>query len=585
LKEGSTGIPVVPQIRQTCTFGPFSLMGAKPNMGEKPSRADVTVPTMSKNRYEVIGNLGCGATSRVDKARDTILGRTVALKTLVHSFGAATEQKQFLREAQIVSQLSHPSIINLYDVGIEEGNVAYLVMEYVTGKTLQQVLLESPIPFPRACAWAADLAGALARAHRAGIIHGDVKPANVLVTDDGNVKLGDFGIARFATQVSGSGHMMGTPAYLSPEQIRGEPQNTRSDLFSLGIVLYQMVTGVAPFEGSSVSAVCAQILSAEPIPPTQRNPALPAGIDHVILRSLAKSPAGRYPSAESLAASLYPFARLAPGAAEPQPRPPVSSKRSWLTRPMQPSELWVAVAVALVAVCSVPVSRAVAARYRLPAAPVVAKHAPAPPQDLLGYSRTTTVPDVEADVRKASTKVAHKPRTRHADEGVLQSAAIRAVVPAAKDANESSSPSAPELTSLPIPSPVSRADHATMKIEIHSTVGDGALAIFADQTLLFTTELHATAATAPIRLDHALPVGPHQLRVCLYRADKSLQVAKEGLGEIHTEGQNTLHIHVMKRAKLLVRHETSLDVSWPSAVTPAAAPAGGASAKLSASTK
>jgi eukaryotic-like serine/threonine-protein kinase len=182
---------------------------------------------MPKNRYEVIGTLGCGATSRVDKARDTVLGRTVALKTLVHAFGAPTEQKQFLREAQIVSQLSHPSIVNLYDVGIEEGSVAYLVMEYVPGKTLQQALSESPIPFPRACAWAADLAGALHRAHRAGIIHGDVKPANILVTEDGNVKLGDFGIARLSTQVSGSGRLMGTPAYLSPEQIHGEAQNTR----------------------------------------------------------------------------------------------------------------------------------------------------------------------------------------------------------------------------------------------------------------------------------------------------------------------------------------------------------------------
>jgi serine/threonine protein kinase len=539
---------------------------------------------MSKNRYEVIGNLGCGATSRVDKARDTILGRTVALKTLVHAFGAPTEQKQFLREAQIVSQLSHPSIINLYDVGIEEGNVAYLVMEYVTGKTLQQVLLESPIPFPRACAWAADLAGALTRAHRAGIIHGDVKPANILVTEDGNVKLGDFGIARFATQVSGSGRLMGTPAYLSPEQIHGEPQNTRSDLFSLGIVLYQMVTGVPPFEGSSVSAVCAQILSVDPTPPTQRNPALPAGIDHVILRCLAKSPADRYPSAEALAASLYPFARLAPGA-ELTLSPPVLPKRPWLARPMQPGDLWAAAALALVAVCSVPVSRGVAARYRLPAAPVVAKTTPAPPHDLFGYSQTTIVPVPQADDAQVSTKVVQKSRRRRPDAGVLQSAAIRAVVPAAKNANASASPAAPELTSLPIPSPVSRADHATMKIEIDSTVGEGALAIFADQTLLFTTELHATAGAAPLRLEHALPVGPHQLRVCLYRADKSLQVAKEGLGEIHTEGQNTLHIHVTKRAKLLVRHETSLDVSWPSSMAPTGAPVGAASAKLSASTK
>ena len=539
---------------------------------------------MPKNRYEVIGNLGCGATSRVDKARDTVLGRTVALKTLVHAFGAPTEQKQFLREAQIVSQLSHPSIINLYDVGIEEGNVAYLVMEYVTGKTLQQVLSEAPIPFPRACAWAADLAGALNRAHRAGIIHGDFKPANILVTEDGNVKLGDFGIARFATQVSGSGRLMGTPAYLSPEQIHGEPQNTRSDLFSLGIVLYQMVTGVPPFEGSSVSAVCAQILAADPIPPTQRNPALPSGIDHVIMRCLAKSPADRYPSAEALAASLYPFARLGPGT-ELMPNPPVRPKGSWLTRPTQPRDLWVVAALAIVAICGVPVSRAVVARYRLPAAPVMARNAPAPPDDLLGYSQVTTVPDVVVDVAGESPTVAQKSRIRRPDTGVLQSAAIHRVIPAAKNETAGFAPSPPELSPLPLASPVSRADHATLKIEIDSTVGDGALAIFADQTLLFTTDLHATTAGVPVRLEHALPAGPHQLRVALYRADKSLQVAKEGLGDMHTDSPNTLHIHVSKRAKMLVRHETSLDVLWPSAVTPTTAPAGATSARLSASTK
>jgi serine/threonine protein kinase len=539
---------------------------------------------MPKNRYEVIGNLGCGATSRVDKARDTILGRTVALKTLVHAFGAPTEQKQFLREAQIVSQLSHPSIVNLYDVGIEEGNVAYLVMEYVTGKTLQQVLSEAPIPFPRACAWGADLAGALTRAHRAGIIHGDVKPANILVTEDGNVKLGDFGIARFATQVSGSGHMMGTPAYLSPEQIHGEPQNTRSDLFSLGIVLYQMVTGVPPFEGSSVSAVCAQILAADPIPPTQRNPALPPAIDHVIMRCLAKSPADRYPSAEALAASLYPFARLGPGT-ELTPNPPLRPKGSWLTRPTQPRDLWVVAALAVVAICGVPVSRAVAARYRLPAAPVMAKNVPAPPDDLLGYSQVTTVPDVVADVAGDLPNVVQKPRIRRPDTGVLQSAAIHRVIPAAKNETAGFAPSAPELSPLPLASPVSRADRATLKIEIDSTVGDGALAIFADQTLLFTADLHATTAGAPVRLEHTLPAGPHQLRVALYRADKSLQVAKEGLGDIYTDSPNTLHIHVSKRAKMLVRHETSLDVLWPSAVTPTTAPAGATSARLSASTK
>src|SRR5579862_1963752 len=350
---------------------------------------------MSKNRYEVIGNLGCGATSRVDKARDTVLGRTVALKTLVHSFGAPTEQKQFLREAQIVSQLSHPAIVNLYDVGIEDGNVAYLVMEFVAGKTLQQVLAEStgPMPVPRACAWISDLAGALHRAHRSGVIHGDIKPANILVTEDGKVKLSDFGIARFATQVSGSGKMLGTPAYLSPEQILGEPQNTRSDLFSLGIVLYQMVTGLAPFDGSSVSAVCAQILQAEPVPPSQRNPAVSPELDRIILRCLAKTSADRYPSADAFATSLDAFVRhggnasaaanvgaaevAAVGAGEAAEANRNSNgarrrKNFWLARPLQPSDAWLAAGVAAVVLCGVPVTRGMRARFHVPPAPVVA---------------------------------------------------------------------------------------------------------------------------------------------------------------------------------------------------------------------
>ena len=335
---------------------------------------------MPKDRYEILGTLGCGATSRVDKARDTVLGRTVALKTFVHAFGAPVEQKQFLREAQIVSQLSHPSIVNLYDVGIEEGNVAYLVLEYVSGKTLHEVLAESPIPVPRACAWAADLAGALGRAHRACVIHGDVKPGNILVTEDGNVKLGDFGIARFATQVSGSGRMMGTPAYLSPEQILGEPQDARSDLFSMGIVLYQMVTGVAPFEGSSVSAVCAQILSAEPVPPSRRNPTIPAGLDHVILRCLAKNSADRYPSGEALAASLYPFARdtrelaasIAPAPVVGRAKPSVCAAPAAMFGSPGPRSYF-AEPVAF------PLYSGASRTWRLPEAPVIAIAAPKPP--------------------------------------------------------------------------------------------------------------------------------------------------------------------------------------------------------------
>jgi serine/threonine protein kinase len=552
---------------------------------------------MPKDRYEILGTLGCGATSRVDKARDTVLGRTVALKTLVHAFGAPVEQKQFLREAQIVSQLSHPAIINLYDVGIEDGNVAYLVMEYVSGKTLQQMLSESPIPLPRACGWAADLAGALGSAHRAGIIHGDVKPGNILVTEDGNVKLGDFGIARFATQVSGSGRMMGTPAYLSPEQILGEPQNTKSDLFSLGIVLYQMVTGVPPFEGSSVSAVCAQILSAEPMPPSQRNPAIPAGLDHIILRCLAKSSADRYPSAEALAASLYPFVRntwepaapSAPDAASSAP-PAARAKSSWFTRPVQAREAWIAAAIGVLAAGSVVFYRDVASQWRLPAAPVIATAAPKPPLDLLGYSIAPTWDDVESNAVEEAPQPEEPPRPQasqkahapHLRASVARTQPSRAIVPAKNVAGDSSV-SAPELFSPPA-SAISRGvDRAALHIEIDSIVGDGALAIFADQSLVFTTELHTGAPGQPIRLERALPAGPHELRVALYRPDQSLQTMKEGLGVIRTDTVNTLRIHIGRRSKMLVRRETSLDVSWPSAI--AASTGGAAPPSFSASTK
>jgi serine/threonine protein kinase len=560
---------------------------------------------MSKERYEILGTLGCGATSRVEKARDTVLGRTVALKTLVHAFGASIEQKQFLREAQIVSQLSHPAIVNLYDVGIEGENVAYLVMEYIEGKTLQQVLSEAAVPVPRACAWAADLAGALNRAHRAGIIHGDIKPGNILVTEDGRVKLGDFGIARFATQVSGSGRMMGTPAYLSPEQIAGEQQSTRSDIFSLGIVLYQMVTGSAPFEGTSVSAVCAQILSAEPLPPSQRNPALPAEIDRIVLRCLAKSPADRYPSAESLAASLYPFTRntwepatgAAPGSeatstatvaenrAEKavekatKAQPSRSRKQNWFSRPLRSQDAWIAGTVTALLISSMGAYRSVAAHMHIPGAPAAIVAAPHAPNDLLGYSVSHTWADVDS---VSSDEAPIEPARRAARLSALtRTQPSRANVPAKM--LTTGAPTAPEIVATPAISPISRAnDRAALHIEIDSIVGGGALAIFADQNLVFTTELIAGKPGQPLKLERSLTAGPHQLRVALYRADKGLQVVKEGLGDLRSDSPNTLRIHVGKHSKMLVRKETALDVSWPSAVAPS--PGGSAPASLAAAT-
>jgi eukaryotic-like serine/threonine-protein kinase len=265
-------------------------------------------PVLQTGRYEIIETLGCGGTSRVDKARDTVIGRTVALKSFLQGFGKNSEQ-QFLREAQTIGRLSHNSIAQLYDVCTDTSGAPFLVMEFVSGKNLEQMLAHSPIPFASAAVWAADIASALACAHRAGIIHGDVKPSNIRVTEDDRVKLVDFGVARFASQVSGSDRVLGTPAYLSPEQIEGRKQDGRSDLFSLGVVLYEMITGVRPFAGESLGEVCAQILTANPVPPSKLNPAVPAAFDRIIARCLTKNPEERYQSGNDLARALYLVAR------------------------------------------------------------------------------------------------------------------------------------------------------------------------------------------------------------------------------------------------------------------------------------
>src|ERR1700730_13335722 len=299
--------------------------------------------TITQDRYEFIETLGTGATSRVDKARDTLIGRTVALKTFLHGFGSRDVQEQFLREAQIIGRLAHPYIVGLYDVGTDANGVPFFVMEYVEGKTLEKVLDAGPLPLEKAVVWAADLTAAIARAHRAKVIHGDIKPANILITKEGQVKLGDFGVARFATQVSNSGVLMGRPAYLPPEQTRADPQDTRSDLFSLGIILYQMTTGVQPFSGSSVSAVCAQIVAIMPPPPSHHKPSLPAAFDRIVMRCLAKDPADRYATAEALGASLYPFAHAQEMAAVIPEKPStvaefVGSVEKWVRTAVQASK-------------------------------------------------------------------------------------------------------------------------------------------------------------------------------------------------------------------------------------------------------
>ena len=265
---------------------------------------------MQVGRYEILEIIGTGATGRVARAHDSMIGRQVAIKLFSKELAKGDGRLRFLQEARVVGQLSHPSIITLHDMGIDEATqTPYLVMEFLDGQPLDRILEKGSLPFPRACALVAEVACALAAAHRKGVIHGDVKPANVLITDDGRVKLMDFGMARLASHDSGASPLLGTPAYWCPEQILGKPQDARSDLFSLGVVLYEIVTGKRPFDAESLQAICGRVLSSTPLPASHANPSLPAGFDPIVARCLAKDPAARYANAEMLAGDLYPLAR------------------------------------------------------------------------------------------------------------------------------------------------------------------------------------------------------------------------------------------------------------------------------------
>src|SRR5712692_2650486 len=261
-------------------------------------------------RYKILDPLGTGATSRVARADDPMIGRVVAIKLFPAKMAEGAARELFLREARVVGQISHPFIIALHDMGIDEAtSTPYLVMEFVEGVPLDRQLEKGSIPFPRACAWAGDVATALAVAHRKGVIHGDVKPANILILADNHVKLTDFGMARLASHDKGDSPLLGTPAYWCPEQILGKSQDARSDIFSLGVVLYELVTGKRPFDSDSLQGICARVLSSKPLPPSHSNTSVPAGFDTVLARCLEKDPTARYASADLLAADLYPFAR------------------------------------------------------------------------------------------------------------------------------------------------------------------------------------------------------------------------------------------------------------------------------------
>jgi len=260
-------------------------------------------------RYEIVGELGHGAMGIVYEARDPLIDRKVAIKTI--NLGLALDEKEeyegrFYQEAKAAGRLSHPNIVTIYDVG-KSGDVAYIAMEFLEGRELRDIMNDGGLlPVDQVLDIVSQVARGLAYAHEHDIVHRDVKPSNIMVVRDGHVKITDFGIARMASSAvhTQTGMVLGSPKYMSPEQVMGKALDQRSDIFSLGVMLYEMLVGQAPLNGENVNAIMYQTLNAVPAPPSTLNPAAPEMVNFILAKALAKGLEDRYSNAKDFADDL-----------------------------------------------------------------------------------------------------------------------------------------------------------------------------------------------------------------------------------------------------------------------------------------
>ena len=291
-------------IEQPAFAGQITTHSAGPVTAADAPRLDLK--GVAVGHYQILEEIGVGGMGQVFRALDTRLHRTVAIKVLPSQHVADPDRKRrFLQEARAASKLNHPNIVTLHDMATD-GGVDYLVMEYVAGKTLKELIPAEGLPISEAGGYAIQLAGALAVAHAAGLIHRDIKPANIMYDPSTDVlKITDFGIARLTGAGSTrTGIVLGTPSFMSPEQLEGRTVTGHSDLFSLGVSLFQLLTGQLPFVADSMTALMQQIAEA-PHPPLRAfRPDLPACVENVIDRALAKNPDARFDSGAQMAAAL-----------------------------------------------------------------------------------------------------------------------------------------------------------------------------------------------------------------------------------------------------------------------------------------
>jgi serine/threonine-protein kinase len=308
--------------------------------------SDTLINELFDGRYRIVRKLGTGGMANVYLAEDEVLGRRVAIKILDDRH-AGDDQfvERFRREAKNAASLSHPNIVSIYDRGEAEGTY-YIAMEYLDGRSLKELIVaRGPAPIHIAIDYARQILAAIRFAHRHAIVHRDIKPHNVLVDGEGRLKVTDFGIARAgASQMTEAGSIIGTAQYLSPEQAKGAPVDQSSDLYSVGVVLYELLTGVVPFSGETPVEIAMKHLSRVPDPPSSKRAEIPRDLDLVVMRALAKDPSERYQSADEMDADLRRISRgmaISPATEEAATaiiaRPPPTAATEVVQKPREPA--------------------------------------------------------------------------------------------------------------------------------------------------------------------------------------------------------------------------------------------------------
>jgi serine/threonine-protein kinase len=538
-------------------------------------------------RYEIVAELGRGAMGVVYKARDPQIDRLVAVKT-VSMWGQNREEEaefrmRFMNEAQAAGRLHHAGIVSIFDVGENpENQDPYIVLEYVAGESLNRILArEKKLPLPQALKIAEEIAEALDYAHTQGVVHRDIKPGNILLTEEGRAKIADFGIAKLnLAHFTLPGRVMGTPAYMAPEQLSGEGVDGRSDLFSLGVILYAMVTGHSPFQGNSATTVCFKVANREPVAPSAFDLNVPQALDEVISRAMEKDPEQRYQSgadfAEDIRQVLPAFEAGSTttslrAAFLSGPKSTSTNIRKTGTRPSETnrmSQIKREELLVLSAIRKAPIRSVILGAAALMLLLVVGVQSnllvitPKLGADPPHAVASPAVPTVEGNSISASDKDKYKDTSGAGTVKVEASSLVLSPSPKKRKVHSIQQTMSPQRVATKVEeTPVA---FSSLDVAVQHQFKDATLFIWVDDRLALTRPLHGGAQKRMVVFNGIrgvdsetlrIPAGKHAVRLRAVTSDESIDLSKTVSAEFIGGGVKSLQVTFDK-------HNTAMRLSW-----------------------